>query len=47
MDELELLVLEEDEVVEMLPVTVAEVTVLELVWVEVEFPVGAAMGVGE
>ena len=46
-DELELLVLVEDEVVEVLPVVVVEVIVLELVWVEVEFPVWAAMGVGE
>ena len=48
-DELELLVLVEDEVLEVLSVVDVEVIVLvlELVWVEVEFPVWAAMGVGE
>ncbi len=46
-DELELLVLVEDEVVEVLPVVVGKVIVLELVGVEVELPVWAAMGVGE
>lgn len=45
MDELELLALVEDEVVELLPVVVVEVIVPELVWVEVEVPVWAAIGV--
>ena len=39
-DELELLVLVEDEVVEVLPIVVVRVIVLELVGVEVEFPSG-------
>jgi len=45
--ELELLVLAEDEVVEMLPVVVVRVIVLELVEVELELPVWATMGVGK
>jgi len=46
-DELELLALAEDEVVVVLPVVVGKVIVLEVVGVEVELPVWAAMGFGK